>query len=431
MTDFNGFLDASKEEMYAFLKEIIPFKSISHDGDEGYPYGREVSDCLSCFLDKAESMGFSTGVMDGRCGWVEYGSGDEMEAVVCHLDVVPEGEGWTHEPFKADDCGGRIYGRGAIDDKGPAAASLYALKAVKDSGLKINKRIRLILGCSEELGADDMEYYVENGGEIPVCGFTPDGEYPLINGEKGIIIETYRCEIQSGVFKEISGGTASNIVPNHAKAVLGNGTVICADGISVHGSTPEKGLNAIGKLFLELKKLPLEGSARQAVDFIADKIGTEYNGASLGVAMEDSVSGALTFNLGVVRCDGSSIEVDVNYRYPVTKSMDMCVPVVNEAFESAGFTLVSSSRMESLYIPADDSLVVNLMDVYNSYTGQNEKPICIGGGTYAKSLPNILAFGPVFPGEEATEHQADEYIDKEHMLDMAKMTAMAMYRLAL
>lgn len=79
-------------------------------------------------------MGFQTRDVDGHCGWCEYGEGEEMVAVLCHLDVVPAGDGWHYPPYDCTWAEGRIYGRGVIDDKGPAAAALYALKAVRDSG---------------------------------------------------------------------------------------------------------------------------------------------------------------------------------------------------------------------------------------------------------------------------------------------------------
>lgn len=430
MPEFSTYIEASKAEMFCSLKKLLSYNSVSHGNDEGYPYGRETAEALSFMLSLAGSMGFRTFNMDNRVGWCEYGEGDEMVAVVCHLDIVPAGKGWSFDPFGGEEHNGRIYGRGTVDDKGPAVAALYALKAVKDSGVPVSRRIRILFGCSEEVGCDDMEYYLSHGGEIPVTGFTPDGEYPLINGEKGIVIQTFRCPIEPGILKEISGGSASNIVPAEASAVFEDGTVLEEKGISVHGSTPEKGVNAIGKLMLRLAEFPLTGRLKTAVDFLACKIGLETGGESLGIALEDEVSGRLTFNLGIIRCDGASIETVVNYRYPVTFSSDDCVPRVTDIFLCAGFELVSEQIMKPLYVPADSKLVKTLIGIYNNYMNTNAAPISIGGGTYAKSIPNIVAFGPLFPGEEVTEHQPDEYIDKQHMVDIAVMSARAMHSLA-
>ena len=147
-------------------------------------------------LELAESMGFRTCNVDNHVGWCEYGEGEEMAAVLGHLDVVPAGEGWSVPPYEGKVIDGKIYGRGAMDDKGPTVAALYSLWAIKESAVKLNKRIRLFFGLSEENGGNDIRYYLENGGEIPVMGFTPDGEYPVIHGEKGFIIEHYRYDFK-------------------------------------------------------------------------------------------------------------------------------------------------------------------------------------------------------------------------------------------
>ena len=167
-------------------------------------------------------MGFQTRDVDGHCGWCEYGEGEEMVAVLCHLDVVPAGDGWHYPPYDCTWAGGRIYGRGVIDDKGPAAAALYALKAVRDSGAPLHRRVRLLVGCNEEKGSSCIRHYVEAGGEIPVMGFTPDGMYPIINGEKGIAVVDFRRALAPSPrsIRCISGGTAHNVVPDRARAEL-------------------------------------------------------------------------------------------------------------------------------------------------------------------------------------------------------------------
>ena len=454
---FNELLEKSMPELIRDLQGCIRIPSIYKADDSGYPYGKPVQECLEYTLKLAENLGFTVHNMDNQLGWAEYGEGEEMVAVLGHLDVVPEGDGWTTDPYGGEVRDGRIYGRGTMDDKGPTITALYSLKAIKDSGVKLNRRIRVIFGLNEETGSADMKYYAAHGGEVPVMGFTPDGEYPVINGEKGLINETYTCEFtQSGplYLKKIVGGTAHNIVPHQAVAEFvcaapladeiaaknaegvtvkrtEDGFIVEAEGVSAHGGTPSEGVNANGRLVLFLKNLPLEGKLATAITFLADKIGMEYDGKSLGIYLEDDLSGPLTNNFGVLNATETSMEVKLNYRYPVTKTYDDAGPIVLKAFEEAGFVLTGAVRKNRLYMPAESDLIQRLMKVYSDCTGDFEsKPKSIGGGTYAKMLPNVVAFGPIFPGDEVREHKPDEYMELSRLLDNANIIAEAMYALS-
>lgn len=454
--NFRKLIEQKQDELVASLSRCIQIPSVQKKDDSGYPYGKDVHDSLVYMLHLAETLGFKTYNMDDRVGWCEYGTGEEMIAVLGHLDVVPEGDGWTVPPFAGSVMDGKIYGRGSMDDKGPTVAALYALLALKESGVSLKRRIRILFGQDEETGASDMIYYTSHNGEIPVMGFTPDGEYPVINGEKGLVGERFTCAFkQEGplTLKELWGGTAPNIVPNLAwadfdcdptlaKEILAmqekdisftrtdTGIKIEAAGISAHGGSPGEGKNAIGRLMQFLTRLPLTGQLASAVHFLAEKIGMEYDGSSLGIAISDAVSGPLTMNLGVIRGNEASLEVLLNYRYPVTKNFEDCGPAVRKQFEDAGFAQAALAHKESLYMPADSTLVQKFLEVYTRCTGLPGKPKCIGGGTYAKMLPNVLAFGPIFPGDEVREHKADEFMEISRLIDNAEIIAEAMYALA-
>jgi len=287
-------------------------------------------------------------------------------------------------------------------------------------------------------------------------GFTPDGEYPVINGEKGIINVTFsHANVQTGDVRLLSihGGTAPNVVPAHACAKLAcprelaqrlanlsapqvrftatdYGLFVEAEGESAHGSTPELGKNAIGRLLLALDTLPLSGEVANAVHFLAATLGMETDGASAGIAIHDAVSGGLTLNLGVINGDEHRLSLKINYRYPVTKGYADCAPILNGKFASAGFTLDSEVHKAKLYVPEDSPLVSTLQRVYREQTGLEDQPKSIGGGTYAKALPNIVAFGPIFPGEEVREHKPDEYISVDSLMRNAQIIAAAMYEMA-
>lgn len=449
-------VEADKEKMYETLQELLRIPSVEGEPEEGAPHGKDVQEALSFMLGKAKEMGFSVCDFDQQVGYCEYGEG-ELVAIVVHLDVVPAGEGWTRDPFggEADDT--YIYGRGAVDDKGPAVAALYALNAIRKYNQKLNRRIRILFGTNEETGSHDMAYFFSHGGEEPVMGFTPDGAYPLVYGEKGIVISTMRKNYVQGdsfpKLKKIQGGTAFNVVPAKAFAEIecgnsiyenlldyanseikisrDNGTVrIEALGESAHGSTPEKGRNAVGLLLSVLKKVPFDPSLAGALTFLSEKIGLETDGKALGIGLSDEPSGALTLNLGTISGDETNLEAGINYRYPVTCRLEDCAPVFNAAFEGNGFNLVSQIHEPALYVDPQSTLVKTLLDVYREHTGDDSGPICIGGGTYAKSVKNTVAFGPTFPGDPDREHKPDECIEKENLLRNAKIIADAMYRLA-
>ena len=449
-------IERDRDELVRSLQGCIRIPSVRGQACIGAPYGAQVGRCLDYMLELARGMGFSVGRMDGHVGWCEYGRGEEMVAVLGHLDVVPEGEGWTVPPYEGRVAEGRIYGRGAMDDKGPTVAALYALRALKESGVPLKRRIRLIFGVNEETGSADMAYYLSHGGEVPVMGITPDGSYPVINGEKGLVIQSFSRTIrQTGPVRllELQGGSASNIVPDQAFArlacpretaeqicAMGAVRVACtrteegvrleARGISAHGASPEEGENAVGRLLLALRSLPLEGELKQTVALLAEKLGMEWNGRALGVAMEDGCSGALTMNLGVIRGTEREVEVVLNYRYPVTHTLEECAPAVRAAFEGAGFHQTGFQHQAPIYMEPESAPVRTLLKVYRDYTGQSAQPQCIGGGTYAKSMPNTLAFGPVFPGDEVREHRPDEFMELDRLMDNAKLLGAAMYELA-
>lgn len=442
-----------KEALIADTQRLLRHKSVKGQATDVAPFGEDILKALNFMLELGASMGFKTKNVDNYAGYIEFGEGKEMLGILCHLDVVPEGDGWIHPPYGGEIEDGKLYARGALDDKGPAMASLYAMKALKDSGYHPDKRIRLILGTDEESGSACMDYYLEHE-ETPTVAFSPDADFPVIHGEMGIILmelqKEFTDKIEDGGIKilSIKGGNAPNMVPDIATARLienqpiepivngfcqtrgvkltyakeGDVTTITAYGESAHGSTPEEGLNAISVLMDFLDVVDLEiGDASNFVRFFNRTIGMTYNGEHFGIGLKDDYN-KLVLNLGMIDMDEDKGSVIINVRYPITVKEQIVRLGIENTVSEAGITINKWRHVAPLFFKPTHPLVTTLMDVYRSHTGDlDAKPITIGGGTYARSIPNAVAFGALFPGREDRMHKTDEYILID---DLVKITDM-------
>ncbi|MDD3223711.1 MAG: dipeptidase PepV [Clostridium sp.] len=461
--DLNKQVDNLSEDLIKAVQKIIRVKSVEGEKKESMPYGEGPAKALETALEIAKSLGFEVHNVDNYVGYAEYGKGEEYVAALGHLDVVPEGEGWKYPPYAAEIHDGKIFGRGTLDDKGPIISSLYALKALVDSKAPLSKKIRIIFGTNEESGSSEIPHYLAKE-KPPVAGFTPDAEYPLINGEKGITIFDVVKKFEDNgngdyKIKYIRGGDKANMVPNYCEAGIeadlksniidecnnfanrtgyalkaeekGNIVVIKSNGFTAHGSTPEKGKNAIMQLLAFLGELDLgKSDATNVVNFFNKYVGLETDGESFGIGLSDKVSGKLTFNVGVVNIDEDSARFTLNIRYPVTNTYeDMIVPF-KERLSEVKMDIENMMLEKPLYFPEDHKLVKVLRKVYEEQTGMDSTPFAIGGGTYAKSMPNIIGFGPIFPGKPDLDHQVDENIEIEDLILNAKIYAHTLYELA-
>jgi len=457
-------IEGYRQDILTSTREILRIPSVKGSRAPGAPFGEGVAQALHYALSLSEKLGFQTKNFDGYVGHAEYGEGEEILGILVHLDVVPAGSGWTHPPFGGEIQDGRIYGRGAIDNKGPAMAALYALKAVKDLGQPLSKKVRIIFGCDEESGWEDIEYY-RTREKMPDLGFAPDADFPVINTEKGIVhISLSRPFNRPGkakvTIREIRGGTRANVVPEEAVCVVdrqdanrlealledylkknkgdirlekdeqGN-LILRSFGVSAHASTPEMGRNAIGQLLLFLSSLDLgEGEMADSIRFLAQHVGMDHFGQGLQLALEDEISGRLTLNLGIISLTEKGMDAVLDIRYPVRYREEEILNPIVHVCRPVGIEARVLSGQAPLHVDQDDPLVRKLKEVYGELTGQEAYTIAIGGGTYARALDRAVAFGPRFPGKEEMAHQRDEYIDIEDLLLSARIYAHAIYELA-
>jgi succinyl-diaminopimelate desuccinylase len=465
MNQLDTIIDGLEKDLIKAVQENVSIKSVGGEPEEEAPFGAGPRKALDNFMDISKRLGFETGCFENMVGWAEYGNSNApMVCILGHLDVVPEGDGWTYPPYGAEIHDGKMYGRGVVDDKGPVICALFALKAIRDAGISLNNRVRVLVGTNEETGSKAVKKYVESGQDLPVAGFTPDAHYPLINGEKGILI----CRGEAPFSPEgkiqvlsLKGGVADNVVPAHCEAVLKvapelmekvrysvdnwegpektsasykeneDGTVtIFVEGLSGHGSTPHVGINSIAWMVRLLITLGVEGEQGKFLSAINRLVGTEYHGESLGICLYDDVSRYTSLCWGAIEAKEGTVSFTINPRYPVTFREEDVVPAMTKAFNDEGISLTIKQKGAPLFMSEDSELVQKLMKVYREKTGRDEKPLAIGGGTYAKAMPNILAFGPEMPGKSYNIHEADEGWEIEDMMETTKIMAAAIVELA-
>ena len=429
--DIKEKIHATTEELLSNMERLVAIDSQLGTPAEGMPFGEGPAKVLHEALQIADELGFKTVNLDNYCGYAEMGEGEEIVGIAGHLDIVPAGGDWTYDPFKLTREGDYVYGRGTTDDKGPVMEALYAMKLLRDSGVKLNKRVRLIMGCNEENGSRCMEHYNEVAEELS-CGFTPDASYPCIHGEKGMLgmlatsKNTKIISINGGfVFNAVCDACTAEIPAEEGlkgrleaafaetklqeyKVTEEDGKItIYAKGVSAHASTPAFGVNAAGVIFDCLAKAGFEDDF---VEFYNEHIGTSCDGAGVGLKFEDEY-GALTLCNGIVKTEDGIISCTIDIRVPVTLKAADVRTMCEARLEDENGRIEIGEIGDPLFFPRESPLVNALYKAYVDVTGDTEhEPMVIGGGTYAKSLKNIIAFGPEKLGMDYHIHSADEFI---------------------
>ena len=449
-------LRGHEAELLADLRQVLKFPSLEEPALPNAPFGKANRDALDFMLSLSASAGMRTKDVEGYCGFAEFGQGDKMVMTLGHLDVVPVGPGWKHEPFGAEIDGDYLYSRGAVDDKGPTIAAFYAARAVKEVWPDVPARIRSVFGCNEESGFKCVERYMQTE-EAPTFGVAPDSGWPLYHAEKGIANLFVVAPRPGGEFAllEVCGGQRPNIVIESCEAdvrvsasvrgevearvadawdrnltVTWQGDVmhVAARGKAAHGSTPYKGDSAAIRVLRFLWEVsPL--ATQEQYETLLNVPMTQ--GEGVGIEGADEVSGALSCNLGVISSDEGGVRFLLNVRYPVTwKGGDMrtrCEAKLASLGE--GFRLEQFDDSPSLYFPLDHPLVKTICDVYEAETGERKTPGVMGGGTYARAIPNTVSIGTGWSGDGGA-HENDERVKVEHLYKMSRIYAHILVRLA-
>lgn len=451
--DYQHLISGIKNELLADLSEWVQINSVHDDTTASVttPFGLGVSKALSWMANKARQDGFEVVEYDGYVVEITYGDLPETVMILGHADVVPEGDGWTDDPFSGLLKDGRIFGRGTQDDKGPTLAAYYGMKLIKRLGLPLKRKLRLVVGGNEELGSRCMHYYFDTLKKpAPTLGFTPDAEFPLIYAEKGIMNVQYTGPFADDVLVSFKAGTAANVViekataivkgdfdplssaalryaqEHHVKATVtrvGEHVQLFFVGQAAHGSKPDAGINAGTHLLTFLAEATTSAFAKHYAPITHD-----YTGRTLNLYRHNAEMGVTTLNTGVIEWVNGSFKIVLNYRYPNEITSSEIQPVLQAAFGGVQ-KMLSDTPVH--YVDPQSELVATLLKSYQDISGDLEtQPFTIGGGTYARTTKNVVAFGMAFPYSKDLMHQRNESIPVDELLLGASIYFKALVDLA-
>ena len=444
MRDVAHFVEENKENVLRDIGRLVAIDSVMGEEKPGMPFGEGPAQALKLGLEIAGELGLEAHNCEDRMGYAQVGQGTDYLATITHLDVVPS-VGWAEDPFTLRRREGYIIGRGVMDDKGPSVLCLYALKYLKDSGMPLRYPVRALLGINEENHMADLDYYLANY-KAPLFCFSPDADFPLCNGEKGIFHGKVVSWLPMKRVKDIRGGVAANVIPDLAEAWVeaeslssteqvtaqreGDCWHLTACGIGGHASMPEGTVNAIGVLVDYILEQGILSGAEEDFFYGLQRLHSDPYGVNLGLDTEDMIFTPLTIVGGVIGMEEGHVFQTVDCRYPTTSSgQDIVAQLTGNWGELAQVHVLSDDK--PFYMALDNPAVQVCVDTYNAVTGEQAQPYTIGGGTYARHFPNAVSFGPEHP-----ERPAPDFAGPIHGVDEAAnidwlMEALQIYILAL
>ncbi|MBQ9946507.1 MAG: Sapep family Mn(2+)-dependent dipeptidase [Clostridia bacterium] len=456
-----SYIDTQRDDFLRDLKSLVDIKSVREEKKEGMPFGEGPAKALKKAEEIAAFHGFDTVNFENYAGEITYGK-DPVLMLLAHLDVVDEGDFWTYEPYNMKIENGRAYGRGTTDDKGAMLCCLYAIKAARELFGEPKRGVRLVMGCGEETGSEDMDYYFSKREKLPYT-LSPDADYPLINLEKGRFAPEFTGHFDNSGEKKIisfSGGTTGNIVPCKASVTVSginideiktvadeisaitktefsvaeeNGaiTVSCL-GVSAHAAHPVSGNNAQTALITLINRLPLSDNGVKSAFSALERLFPhgETDGTSIGVKLQDETSGELTLNFGVLHFRDGCFRGSLDLRCPLCANEENVKNVIRNKFAEKGFSFVGEPSMIPVhFVPEDAPVIKTALKVYEEYTGLKGECLAIGGGTYVHDIEGGVAFGIEFHGTDYRIHGADEFAVIDELLLTAKMYTAIIYEL--
>ncbi|WP_347128058.1 dipeptidase PepV [Staphylococcus capitis] len=456
-----------ENQMIDDLKGLLSIESVRDDSkaSKDAPVGPGPRQALDYMYELAERDGFSTHDVDHIAGRIEAGQGEDILGILCHVDVVPAGDGWDSDPFDPVVTDDAIIARGTLDDKGPTIAAYYAVKILNDMNVDWKKRIHMIIGTDEESDWKCTDRYFQTE-EMPTLGFAPDAEFPAIHGEKGITtFDLIQDQINEDVDEpdyellNFESGQRYNMVPDHAEArvlvkenmtdviqnfeyfveqneLQGESTVdsgiliLTVEGKAVHGMDPSLGVNAGLYLLKFLSSLNLDKSAKDFVEFNNRYLFDSHFGEKMGMKFHTDVMGDVTTNIGIIKYDNKEAgRYGVNLRYPQGFEFEEAVERFTNEIKDIGFSLELGKVQKPHYVDKDDPFVEKLVKAYRNQTGDMTEPYTIGGGTYARNLDKGVAFGAMFEDTEDLMHQKNEYMTKKQLINATSIYLEAIYAL--
>ncbi|CQD28915.1 putative dipeptidase [Staphylococcus capitis] len=456
-----------ENQMIDDLKGLLSIESVRDDSkaSKDAPVGPGPRQALDYMYELAERDGFSTHDVDHIAGRIEAGQGEDVLGILCHVDVVPAGDGWDSDPFDPVVTDDAIIARGTLDDKGPTIAAYYAVKILNDMNVDWKKRIHMIIGTDEESDWKCTDRYFQTE-EMPTLGFAPDAEFPAIHGEKGITtFDLIQDQINEDVDEpdyellNFESGQRYNMVPDHAEArvlvkenmtdliqnfeyfveqneLQGESTVdsgiliLTVEGKAVHGMDPSLGVNAGLYLLKFLSSLNLDKSAKDFVEFNNRYLFDSHFGEKMGMKFHTDVMGDVTTNIGIIKYDNKEAgRYGVNLRYPQGFEFEEAVERFTNEIKDIGFSLELGKVQKPHYVDKDDPFVEKLVKAYRNQTGDMTEPYTIGGGTYARNLDKGVAFGAMFEDTEDLMHQKNEYMTKKQLINATSIYLEAIYAL--
>ena len=455
--EIESYLKEHRQEMVEDIFTLCRIDSARSEAKEGMPYGEGACEALRTALRMAEGYGFAVRNYENYAGAVDLNTLEKQLDILAHLDVVPAGEGWTVTgPFEPVAKDGKLYGRGTADDKGPAVAALYAMRAVKELGIPLRKNVRLILGTDEECGSSDLRHYYAQEQEAPMT-FSPDADFPVVNTEKGNLAGNFTAswEVSEALprLTSFEAGVRINMVPGNACAVveglgvetiaktakdvtdwtgivfrceeIGAAVQIHAEGAAAHASQPEKGKNALTGLLTLICELPLApcGQVRALKELCGLMPHGDCSGKALGIEMSDEISGTLSLAFSMLEVDQAGLKGWFDSRCPLCSNEENVLKVVRAKMREKGLEFLTEKMGPPHHVDGGSDFVRVLLKHYEDVTGRKGECLAIGGGTYVHHLKNGVAFGAAMPGTDNRMHGADEFAVEEELMQSAQIFA--------